>query len=149
MEVTESQRALVTELRRRIYPWRRYTIAIDGADGVGKSVLARYLAWELNMPAVETDLYIEPDVQPPSYRYDDLSRVIAERHRLNRPVIVEGVFLLDTLDKIGIESDFLVLVERDDDHGSGFLRGPLAKYRQKFNPQGCASFRFVSEYVDR
>jgi 2-phosphoglycerate kinase len=33
-------------------------IAIDGADGCGKSSLASWLAWQLGIPAVQLDLYL-------------------------------------------------------------------------------------------
>jgi len=48
--------ALLTHLRSFCLPWRAMIIAIDGRNGAGKTSLARYLAWQLGMPVLETDL---------------------------------------------------------------------------------------------
>ena len=50
-------------------------IAIDGADGSGKSSLASWLAWQLGMPAVQLDLYLT-DTKPIQWLTADLARVL-------------------------------------------------------------------------
>jgi tRNA A37 threonylcarbamoyladenosine biosynthesis protein TsaE len=54
-------------------------IAIDGADGVGKSSLASWLAWQLGMPVVHFDLYLIRDSKPLQWRTDELARIIGVR----------------------------------------------------------------------
>src|SRR5690606_41471548 len=68
-------------------------IAIDGVDGAGKTELARYLSWQLGMPAVETDLFLIPE-SGLTYRQEDLAEVVHGRLRHDRPLIVEGVRIL-------------------------------------------------------
>jgi 2-phosphoglycerate kinase len=49
--------ALFEQVQERLGPNRLpLLIAIDGADGVGKSSLASWLAWQLGAPAVYLDL---------------------------------------------------------------------------------------------
>ncbi|MCP3464447.1 hypothetical protein [Bradyrhizobium sp. CCGUVB23] len=85
-------------------------ITIDGADGVGKSSLASWLAWQLGMPAIQLDLYLT-NLEPMQWLTADLNRVVSRRLDGGRPVIVDGVLALDALDQIGRKTDFLVHVE--------------------------------------
>jgi uridine kinase len=143
MEVTDQHSELVRCLREHIYPWRKFVIGIDGRDGAGKTVLARYLAWELNMSLIETDMLIIPDTDMPAYRYEDLGRLIEARHRLNRPLIIEGVFLLDTLNRINVECDYLVFVECKEFDGSGILQAKLESYEREYDPRSSTRFTFT------
>jgi len=102
-------------------------IAIDGADGCGKSSLASWLAWQLGMPAIQLDLYLT-SLDPVQWRTEDLSRVVAKRIERNRPVIVDGVLVLDALDKIGRKADFLVFVSGD---AGSTLAAQIANYRSR------------------
>ena len=52
---------LLYRVKEALTPNRRpLLIVIDGADGMGKSSLASWLAWQLGMPAVQLDLFILP-----------------------------------------------------------------------------------------
>jgi shikimate kinase len=55
-------------------------IAIDGADGVGKSSLASWLGWQLGMPALQLDLYLIKDSNPLAWRavFSYAAELIAE-----------------------------------------------------------------------
>ena len=117
-------------------------IAIDGRDGAGKSPIARCLSWQLQMPAIETDLYIIPDTSPLEYRYDDLFRAVQSRLKNDRPVIVEGIFVLKNLEKIGVPSDFLILVETPSFDGSHGLKSELDRYFKDYAPEQKCNFRF-------
>ena len=66
-------------------------IAVDGMDGVGKSSLASWLAWQTGMPTVHLDLFIT-SLQPIQWLTADLKRVVDLRLDRRRPVIVEGVY---------------------------------------------------------
>jgi hypothetical protein len=57
--------ALLKEVQQCLGPDRApLLIAIDGADGVGKSSLASWLAWQLGAPAIYLDLYVIRDSNP-------------------------------------------------------------------------------------
>ena len=97
------------ELLDRIEARRPLLIAIDGADGIGKSSLASWLAWQLGMPAVHLDLFLT-SLHPIQWLTADLKRAVDRRLDLKRPVIVEGVLVLDALDQICRKADFVVYV---------------------------------------
>ncbi len=148
MEIIEQHHELCSLIKENIYPWCKFTIGVDGRDGVGKSGLARYLAWEFDLPTIETDMLIISEDDPPSYRYADLGRLIEARHKLDRPVIVEGVFLLHTLDELGVDCDFLVYVENEENTSSDFLEKRLKQYEHDFYPKEFADYVFTW-YIDR
>jgi uridine kinase len=114
-------------------------IAIDGADGVGKSSLASWLAWQLGAAAIHLDLYLVRNSDPLRWRSDDLQRVLKTRLvEQARPLVVEGILILDALSKIGRKPDFVVYVEGE---GSHFLSSRLADYRARHKPEQRAQFR--------
>jgi hypothetical protein len=88
-------------------------IGLDGMPGAGKSSLASWLAWQLGAKAVHLDLYVQRKGVPLSWRTEELSRVLDARLSLGRPVIVEGIMLLDALAQIGREPDFLAWIEHE------------------------------------
>lgn len=87
------------------------TIAIDGTDYSGKSTLARFLAWQLEMPAVETDFALLQGDGPPTHDAKLVERLVRTRHNWNRPVIVEGVFVLRLLGQLGIQPEVVIRAE--------------------------------------
>jgi hypothetical protein len=98
--------------RRSYRNWLNLLICIDGADGIGKSSLASWLAWQLGAVAIHLDLYVVPDRRPRQWRIDDLRRVMNARPRI-RPAIVEGVLALDALEEAQRSPSFLIFVEGD------------------------------------
>ncbi|HAQ83349.1 MAG TPA: hypothetical protein DEH75_23030 [Bradyrhizobium sp.] len=86
-------------------------IGIDGKAGVGKTSLASWLSWQLGMPAINLDLFIEQNKTPApiARRIADLDRCVKARG--DRPLIVEGVLLLDALAEVRRSPDFLIFVE--------------------------------------
>ena len=148
MKLSNDHKKLITELKGEIYPWRKYLIAIDGITGSGKSGLARYLAWKLDMPTVETDMLRNKNAIQPSYRLAELGNLIQERHELGRPVIVEGIFILDTLNKLGIEPDYVIYVKNSEANtGSALLRS-LPDYLTRYNPEERASYVFNTDFTN-
>jgi hypothetical protein len=99
-------------------------ITIDGSDGVGKSSLASWLAWQLGAPAIHLDLYLVRGSDPLRWRSDDLR-------------VIEGILILDALDKIGRRPDFLMYVDGEGGHS---LSTRLADYRARCNPQQQSQF---------
>jgi adenylate kinase family enzyme len=117
---------LLSRLKQALTPDRLpLLIAIDGADGVGKSSLASWLAWQLGMPAVQLDLYLT-SLEPVRWLVADLRRAISRRLNSGRPVIVDGVIVLDALDQIGCRANFLIRVDGDEKSG---LTPQMAAYR--------------------
>lgn len=113
---------------------RPLLIGIDGLDGSGKSALASWLAWQIEMPALHLDVYMVRNSKPLSWRVDDLARAIDGAQFLprKRPVIVEGVFLLRVLKAVNRAPDFLVYVEKDAHSGcikdlGSYLAEPKAR----------------------
>jgi uridine kinase len=125
---------------------RPLLIGIDGVDGSGKSSVASWLSWQLEMPAVYLDLYLVRDSEPLAWRYDDLSRMLDAQIALQRPVIVEGVMLLRVLRKIGRVPDFPVCVEKDQHEGC--LRDELRSYFAVEQPKEQAQFVLKWSDVD-
>lgn len=88
-------------------------IGIDGREGTGKTSLSNWLAWQLGLPVIHLDLFLKPSEVPgPIARHVvELDRCIKARG--SRPLIVEGVFLLDALNEVGRSPDFLIFVEKE------------------------------------
>jgi len=122
------------------FPWERrpLLIGIDGADGSGKSSLASWLSWQLEMPAVHLDLFLIRDSDPMRWRLDDLTRIIEAQRELGRPLIVEGVQLLYALDTIRRPPDFLIFVEKENHESS--MRAEIHSYLVHFLPKDRAQY---------
>jgi hypothetical protein len=112
---------LLDRVKKALTPERLpLLIAIDGAG----------------MPAVQLDLYLT-SLHPIGWTTTELARVVVD-HRLDRgrPVIVDGVFVLDALEHIGHRADFLIFV-----HGGieGTRLSPqIAAYRSRWRPHELA-----------
>ncbi|BBL73887.1 hypothetical protein MishRS11D_09850 [Methylomagnum ishizawai] len=113
-------------------PRRRLTIAIDGVDGSGKSSLARFLSWQLDMPAIEADMYLMGNGLMPRYDFLKLRELIHEWHQLNQPVIVESLFVLQLLRDINVKPDCLIRVNRVGHTGSNRWQKSYANYLAEF-----------------
>jgi hypothetical protein len=102
-------------------------IAIDGADDIGKSSLASWLAWQTGMPTVHLDLYLT-SLYPIQWLTEDLKRAVDRRLDSKRPVIVEGLLVQDALDQIGRKAHFLVFLKGDRETS---LADQLAQYQKR------------------
>ena len=101
--VTPQHHMVVKQCLEELGEWRAFIIGVDGWTGSGKSTLARVLAWQLEMPCIETDLFLTGNGWG-HYDWDTLGRLVAKRldhsssgRSAGRPVIVEGVGLLHIL----------------------------------------------------
>jgi hypothetical protein len=139
---TPDHRRLRDAIWSRLSGWRRFVIAVDGVDGVGKSTLARYLAWQLGMPVIESDLFLVRGTGRLEYRLDPLREVLGARLEEGRPVLFEGILALKALRMLGVAADFVVWVAQGDRHGSLSFQTPLAEYFAEFKPKEHADFLF-------
>ena len=89
-------------------------------DNTGKSTLSKvWLAQDLSGSVLKLDDYFLENGKPYRERlnYDDISNDLASLQEQGRPVIVEGICLLDVVDKIGVKLDALVYVKKLNDMG--------------------------------
>ena len=112
-------------------------IAIDGRDGSGKTTLGRFLAWYFNITLVETDLFLQEDAGL-THHTDLLECLVAKRLAKSRPVIVEGITILKTLQSIGRKPDILVYITNSKYSGSGSFAQTFSEYENTFLPQSAA-----------
>ncbi len=143
MQITDQHKDLVSRLKCVLDPWRKFTIAVDGVDDSGKSSLGRFLAWQLGMPLIETDLLL--DRQPGHIGHDitTFSRLLAMRHDQDRPVIVEGVFVLKTLAKAGAMADFSIYVAAAGREGSHAWKVDFETYEAEYKSRQNANCMFT------
>jgi hypothetical protein len=134
---------LTSQLRPKTQPWRNMTIAIDGIDHSGKSTLARYLAWQLGMPAIETDLMIIEDSKSISRDVPIIERLIKMRHDMNRPVIVEGVFVLKIFNQLGFQPDVLIRTECQSNPRQGAWPVEFSEYNTSYPRSVNPDYSFV------
>src|SRR5437879_5862476 len=110
--IADLARAISPKIEGRLRP----TIGIDGADGSGKTYLAHEIGATLNLPVVSLDDFVEKERgnYAKYIRYSDLRAIVAQAHE---GVIVEGICLLDVLNRLGLSADCLVYVKRCDGEG--------------------------------
>jgi hypothetical protein len=117
---------------------RPLLIGIDGVDGSGKSSLAAWLSWQIEMPALNLEIYIVRDSEQLRWRFDDLSRALdgAQLAPRTRPVIVESVLLLHALQQIGRKPDFHVFMLKEEHKGN--MQTQLRSYNKQYQPKDKA-----------
>ena len=130
-------------------PWTRsrgrsrFLSASTALDGSGKTSLASWLTWKLGIPAIHLALFVDLDASDLAWRTDDLRRMLDTRlHPENpRPVVVEGILLLDALEQAGGTPDLLVYVEKRGNKGAYYLgRDHVRPYLRRRRPKQRADF---------
>lgn len=142
MEISPDHKKLLAIIRPLVLPWRRMTIAVDGLDGSGKSTLARFLAWQLGMPTIETDTMISTGEAESKPDLVQLNLLINSRHERDRPLIVEGVFVLRSLNELGINPEFLIRVEASGIDGSYIWKDQFKAYSKDYPRSNKPDFLF-------
>jgi uridine kinase len=115
-------------------------VTIDGRDGVGKTTLGRYLNWHFNVTLVETDLFLIPAEDYLIHLDDQVNRIIERRVTTPRPVIVEGISILQLMQRIHRVPGFAIYVANPQHPGSRSLKHRLAAYEAAFDPVTKADF---------
>jgi uridine kinase len=109
-------------------------VTVDGRDGVGKTTLGRYLAWHFNVTLIETDLFLIPAQDYLIHLDDQINRIIERRITSPRPVIVEGISMLQLMKRINRVPDFSIYVTNPRHSGCKLLAQRLAAYEAAFAP---------------
>jgi len=149
--ITHQCEQIATILRNLIDENKRVIIGIYGDEGLGKSTLARYLAWQLHLSIIELDLcrkqdtgYKNDEIHPHSLKLEIdpelLFPMLHARLKLRCSIIIEGTSLFDALDRIKTKHDSLI---RENQTGS-------KKWAFNFPKDGILSkhkpdFTFISE----
>src|SRR5580765_4519191 len=107
-------------------------VTIDGRDSVGKTTLGRYLAWYFNVTLIETDLFLIPAQDYLIHLDDQINRIIERRITSPRPVIVEGIAILQLMQRINRVPDFSIYVTNSQHSSSKVLERRLAAYEEAF-----------------
>lgn len=97
----------ITELSHAIKNSGATIIGVDGYLGVGKTSLAIGLARQTGYGCIHLDNYLEP--QKGSF-VKNLNLLTLKEAINQRPLIIEGICLLEVLCRLNINSDFLVYV---------------------------------------
>ena len=143
MEASNEYIEVAELIRQRLGKRRKFVVAVDGTDRSGKSTVARYLGWQLGMSVVETDLCNKPGVHPIETDPEMLGRAVEGRLKINRPVIVEGITVMQSLSEIGLEPHFLLKMRNTGFEGSGMFQEKLATYRKNFESKREPDFEIV------
>jgi len=114
-------------------------VTIDGRDGVGKTTLGRYLAWHFNVTLIETDLFLIPARDYLIHLDDQVNRIIERRITSPRPVIIEGISMLQLMKRINRVPDFAIYVTNRHHSGSRQLAQRLSAYEAAFAPSTKAN----------
>ncbi|UEM02535.1 hypothetical protein JL101_021465 [Skermanella rosea] len=119
---------------------RPLLIAIDGRDGAGKSSLASWLSWQLNMPSVNLDLFLTG--KGLHWRIEDLARLL-ETRCATKPLIVEGIFVLEILSELDRTPDFTVFVDNQKNISDNSLMADIRDYWRRYNLPESATYKLI------
>jgi len=128
---------MIDMLKKELLSKNYSIIGIDGKLASGKSTLAKNLAHELGFSCIHVDSFLEKGRghYVSALKLDVLANKINES---SRPVIVEGVCLLEILDRIKTKKDYLIYLNNSVDcyrKKDDALENEVILYTKKFQPE--------------
>lgn len=120
----------------------RKLVVVTGPIGAGKSTFSRFLAWYFNVSLIEADYYLIPkkgfECAP-----EEVNRIVAQRHNIQRSVIVEGAAVFPLLARIGRVPDGIIQVRNKSES-----RRPTVDEVRVLNPtvwgfDSCPNYEIV------
>ena len=113
-------------------------IGIDGVTGWGKTSTACWIAWQFGMPCVHLDFYTDDGTRMLTTFAAEVKRLIDRRVKLERrPLVVEGILLLEALEATNYKPDFLIFMEGKP---QGSMTERIKTYRSRYQPHSIANF---------
>jgi tRNA A37 threonylcarbamoyladenosine biosynthesis protein TsaE len=105
---------VATDLSRCIAETPIRIVSIDGWSGSGKTTLARDLADRLSLRRCELDEYVHEQRGGflEHLDYPRLSTALANVRTASAPVLVDGICVLEVLERLGLRSDLKVYVRK-------------------------------------
>jgi hypothetical protein len=133
--VVHNTAELVKQIRKRIRSTNRFVIGIDGFMSSGKSPLSATLADKLNATHIELDNFFTPPIE--NYVNDlpigDIATTLKQHNRDS--IVIEGLCLLDVLDRISLQVDVLVYIKRFSEEGIWQDGDKVEEFRKQ--PTSC------------
>ena len=104
----------IDDLKTHIVGKSYQRIGIDGVFGAGKTYVAKHISDALGIRAVRLDSYLKKTHQ--GY-LNDLNYVSLEADLSKGPFIIAGICLLEALEKVDHDLDFLIYIKDFSIHG--------------------------------
>jgi len=111
-------------------------VSIDGVDGVGKTTLSSKIAQELCISNIELDDFVQKN-QNGYINHIDYDRLL-KKIITDKPVVVEGICVLEILNRIQIKPDVSIYIKVVDRYG--FCNGQI-----KYCPPAKSADEVINE----
>lgn len=135
IRIHKTEKDLISAVKNKLLD-SKSIISIDGVDGVGKTTLSSKIAKELSLSTIELDDFIQEnqDGYVNFIYYDRLLEKIVS----NKSVVIEGICVLQILNKIKIKPDASVYIKVVDRYG--FCNGQI-----KYYPYGRSADEVIND----
>ncbi len=144
IETSEAYKGLLETVRVKSSESKKYIIAVDGDDCSGKSTVSRYLSWKMGVSVVEIDDYFVPEysnktlesyaelLKSKESNVKFLKEVVEKKQKIGRPIIIEGIVVLEILEICEVKPDFIIYMKNESfSNGTGFFTNLLLDYKNK------------------
>ena len=106
--IINTENELVAALRNTSFD-SKSTVSVDGVDGVGKTTLSTKIAQELCLSNIELDDFVQKN-QGGYINHIDYDRLL-KKINANKPVVVEGICVLQILQRIQIRPNVRIYIK--------------------------------------
>jgi len=120
-------------------------VVVIGLTGAGKPTLSRFLAWYFNTSMLEADFYLRPN---DGFNCDpnQVERIISQRHKMQRSLIVEGGTILSLLKEIDQRPDAIVHVRNSTSKWQPTEKEPPELNSGKWGFDSCPIYHMEVEH---